>query len=102
MATDIPSVTSLCLSDAVSERTHETTVTFQHPFMLSAFERPQPEGTYRLIVEEVEIPGLSFLAYRRSTTTLCLPALGVVGHTHEMHQVDAAELAQALEADRLL
>lgn len=70
--------------------------------MLKEFERPQPEGTYRVIIEEAEILGLSFLAYRRSATTLCLPALGVTGRTQEMHQVDATELAEALEADQLL
>lgn len=86
----------------MSERMTETTVTFQHPFMLKALDGPQPEGTYRLLVEETEILGLSFLAYRRSGTTLCVPAMGVTGRRQEMHEVDAAELAQALEADQRL
>ena len=85
----------------MSDRTSETTVTFRHPFMLKAFEHPQPEGTYRLIIEEAEILGLSFLAYRRSGTTLCIPALGVSGR-QETYEVDAAELAAALEADQRL
>lgn len=84
----------------MSERVTETTVTFRHPFMLTAFEHPQPEGTYRLIVEEAEILGLSFLAYRRSGTTLCVPALGVTGRRQETYDVDPAELAAVHEADQ--
>lgn len=86
----------------MAERTSETTVTFRHPFMLKEFERPQPEGTYRLIIEESEILGLSFLAFRRSATTLCVPALGVTGQRQETYEVDAAELATALETDQRL
>jgi hypothetical protein len=85
----------------MSERTSETTVTFRHPFMLKEFEHPQPEGTYRLMIEETEILGLSFLAFRRSGTTLCVPAIGVTGQRQETYEVDATELAAAVEADQL-
>jgi hypothetical protein len=88
--------------EVMSERSSETTITFSHPFMLKEFERPQPEGTYRLLIEESEILGLSFLAFRRSGTTLCVPALGVTGGRRETYEVDPAELAAALEADQRL
>jgi hypothetical protein len=42
-------------------RTIETMVTFRHPFGLAAMEATQPAGTYRLVTEEEEIPGLSSL-----------------------------------------
>jgi hypothetical protein len=84
----------------MSERTSETMVTFSHPFMLKAFEAPQPEGTYRVLIQESEISGLSFVAFRRSGTTLCVPAMGVTGQRQETYEVDPAELAAALETDR--
>ena len=82
-------------------RTTDTTVTFRHSFMLKALDRPQPAGTYRLIVEEDEIGGLSFLAFHRTATTLFLPALGAAGQKTESYTVDPAELAAAQEADGL-
>jgi hypothetical protein len=42
-------------------RTTETTVTFRHPFTLTSLDGPQPAGTYRLVTDEEEILGLSFL-----------------------------------------
>lgn len=86
----------------MSERTSETTVTFRHPFMLKEFDRPQPEGTYRLMIAETEILDLSFVAFRRSGTTLCVPAIGVTGQRQETYDVDATELAAAVEADKQL
>jgi hypothetical protein len=84
----------------MSERITETTITFRHPFMLKAFEHPQREGTYRVVIEDAEILGLSFLAFRRSHTTLCVPALGVTGKRQETYEVDPAELAAVYEADQ--
>ena len=51
-------------------RTIETMVTFRHPFVLTALETAQPAGTYRLVTEEEEIPGLSFVAFGRTATML--------------------------------
>ena len=60
-------------------RTTETTVTFARPFRLPPLAAPQPAGTYRLVVDEEEVPGLSFLAYRRTATMLALPAIAPAG-----------------------
>lgn len=81
-------------------RTTETTVSFRHPFMLAPFDRPQPAGTYRLVIDEEEIQGLSFLAYRRTATMLHTPAISsaIIG-AHQVFRVDQAELATALESD---
>ena len=80
-------------------RTIETMVTFRHPFVLAALEATQPAGTYRLVTEEEEIPGLSFVAFRRTATMLHLPALPATGATHQVVSVDPVEWAAVVEAD---
>ena len=82
-----------------SMRTTETTITFRHPFVLTALDAPQPAGAYRLVIEEEEIPGLSFVAFRRTATLLHLPALSTTGGTHQVVQVDPVEWAAVVEAD---
>ena len=83
----------------MSTRTTETLVTFSHPFALSGINGVQLPGTYRVVTEEEQIPGLSFVAYRRHSTTLYLPANPAPGQLREMISVDPAELAAILEAD---
>ncbi|WP_428030156.1 hypothetical protein [Ancylobacter sp.] len=80
-------------------RTRETTVTFSRPFKLSSLDRPQPAGTYRLVIDEEEVPDITFLAYRRSATMLHTPSIEGVGRAKEVFMVSSAELAKALEAD---
>jgi hypothetical protein len=80
-------------------RTTETTVTFRRPFSQPELEGPQPAGTYRLATDEEEIPGLSFLAFRRVGTILHLPSLATSGRPEQMVQIDAAGLAAAVKAD---
>ncbi|TAJ42206.1 MAG: hypothetical protein EPO55_02940 [Reyranella sp.] len=83
----------------MSVRTTETTVTFRRPFSLAALDDLQPAGTYRLTIDEEEIPGLSFAAFHRTATILHLPAVSVLTSKSEAVPVDAAELATAFEAD---
>ena len=80
-------------------RTTETTVTFRRPFTLPEFERPQPAGTYRLVTDEEEISGLSFVAFRRVGTMLRLPSLATSGGPEQMISIDAKDLAAAPTAD---
>jgi hypothetical protein len=81
-------------------RTTETTVTFRRPFMLSALDCPQPAGTYRLVTEEEQIEGLSFVAFQRVATLLHTPAISArSGGTHQVFVVDLVELETALKAD---
>ena len=80
-------------------RTTETTVTFRHSFALAGQETEQPPGTYRLVTEEEEIPGLSFVAFRRTATLLHLPALLATSDTHQVVSVDPVEWAAVVEAD---
>lgn len=83
----------------MSTRTRETTITFSRPFQLSVIDRVQPAGTYRLVIDEEEIPDITFLAYRRSATMLHTPAIGSPGSSSQVFRVSSEELAKALEAD---
>jgi hypothetical protein len=73
---------------------------FKHGFILSAFDKPQPPGTYRLVTVDNEIDGLSFVAYRRTSTVLHLPALSSNAYRHQAYEVDRDELEAALRTDR--
>ncbi|RXF69223.1 hypothetical protein [Hansschlegelia zhihuaiae] len=84
----------------MATRTTETTVTFERSFDLTAIEERLPPGTYRLVIDEDEILGISFLAYRRTATMLQTPALPVRGGRIQSHLVDHADLEAAIEADR--
>lgn len=83
----------------MSIRTTDTTVTFRRPFILAAIDGAQPAGTYRLVTEEEQIPGLSFVAFRRVATLLHLPANPTPGSTRQVVDVLPDELAAALVAD---
>jgi hypothetical protein len=74
-------------------------VTFSRPFALTGMDGVQPPGTYLVVTEEEQIPGLSFIAFQRLRTTLHLPANPAPGQTRQLIAVDPAELAAALEAD---
>ncbi len=75
-------------------------MTFHRPFTLKALDGPQPAGTYRLVVDEDEILGVSILAYHRVATMLETPALAARAGTVQSHAVDPADLNGALDADR--
>ena len=57
-----------------------------------------PAGTYRVDVEEEQIDGLSFLAYRRLATFIRVPVAGRGDCTQSL-LVDPKELEQALARD---
>ena len=77
----------------------ETTVTFRRPFTLAALDGVQPAGTYRLVAEEEEIAGLSFVAFRRVATLLHVPANPAPGDTSQVLLILPDELAEALAED---
>lgn len=80
-------------------RTSETTVTFRRAFTLGSVDRPQPAGTYRIVMADEELPGVSFLAYRRVATYLHAPALSVAGPKTEVFTITMNELTAALDDD---
>ncbi len=81
-------------------RTSETTVTFRREFTLGSLDHPQPAGTYRIVMTDEELPGVSFLAYRRVATYLHTPALSTSGPTAEVFTITMNELTAALDDDQ--
>ena len=80
-------------------RTTEALVTLSRPFRTSGLDRVQPAGTYRVVTDEEEIVGLSFLAFRRTATMLHVPAIGTSSAVRQIVSIDPAELDAILEAD---
>jgi hypothetical protein len=80
-------------------RSTETTVTFRHPFFLAEIGSQQPAGEYRIVIDEDEIQGLSFLAFQRIATLLHMPAIGSRKGPDQVVAVDHHALARALERD---
>lgn len=83
----------------LSMRSTETEVTFTQPFHLEALVEPQEAGTYRLVVDEELIEGLSFPAYRRVATHLEIPPISVATGTRQRLQVSYEEILHALALD---
>jgi hypothetical protein len=73
-------------------------VTFRHVFTLKGLESPVPPGTYRVDIEEEQIDGLSFLAYRRLATFIRVPVAGRSDAIQSL-LVDPKELERALVRD---
>lgn len=82
------------------DRSTESEIIFRRPFTLRAVGTALPAGTYRLIVDEEMLQGLSFPAWRRVATMLFTPALGQEGGPQQIFTVDGDELDAALQADQ--
>jgi hypothetical protein len=80
-------------------RTTRVSVTFTRPFSLGDVDGIQPAGTYRIETLEVTLDNLSFLAYRRVSTTIQLPAVGTASSRRQVVDIDPLELERALQAD---
>ena len=76
-------------------RTTRKSITFDHPFSLTAVDKLQPAGTYAVDIDEELIEGLSFLAYRRVATTIYLPLIQGSHGSVQAIRVDPQELATA-------
>lgn len=83
----------------MTERTTETEITFTHPFHLDSLSESLEAGTYRLVVDEELIEGLSFTAYRRVATHLEIPAISVAMARRQFLQVSPGEIEKALARD---
>ncbi|KJF67663.1 hypothetical protein [Rhizobium nepotum] len=81
------------------ERITETEITFTHPFRLEALSELLGAGTYRLVVDEELIEGLSFTAYRRVATHLEIPAISIAVARRQFLQVSSTEIDEALALD---
>lgn len=83
----------------MTERTTQTEITFTHPFRLESLSEPLEAGTYRLVIDEELIEGLSFTAYRRVATHLEIPAISVAMARRQFLQVSPGEIDEALALD---
>lgn len=83
----------------MTERTTENLVTFRHPFMLRAMDELQPPGTCRIEIVEEQIDTLSFVANRRVSTTINLPAVGTASLHRQVVAIAPEELEAALKQD---
>jgi hypothetical protein len=84
---------------AVHERTTRKSVTFLHPFSLAGIDEKLDAGTY--IVETLEelIEGLSFIAYRRVSTTIMTAGKGYSQGARQVVTIDPRDLEAAQEQD---
>lgn len=83
----------------MSTRTSESTVTFKRPFVLAGLDEVLPAGDYSLETEEELVDGISYAAYRRTSTVLRLPAKSGPSHLTRALTVDPDELDAAVERD---
>ena len=83
----------------MNERTTRESVTFLHPFSLAGIEEILEPGTY--IVETLEelIQGLSFVAYRRVSTTIVTADKGYGQAVRQVITIDPRDLEAAQEHD---
>ncbi len=90
-------------------RTIETTVTFSRPFLMPSLPGHQPAGTYRLVMDDLEIgldglgnadgSGNVFINRKRLATQLHVPALSMFKIARKIVDISDAELTMAIEAD---
>ncbi len=88
----------------LEQRTRSSTLTFDKPFRITDVDGELPPGRYIVETTEEPIDGLSFVAYRRLSTTIALPAVGADRPPHramskQIVTVDPKELDAALAND---
>lgn len=81
-------------------RSSRSTVTFANRFVLSGYPGDLPAGNYEILVEEEQLLGISFDAYRRTATYLVVQGkAGQAGRT-EMRATTESDLNAALRRDQ--
>jgi hypothetical protein len=83
-------------------RTINTTVKFHNAFSLSGLDGVQPPGRYAVSADEEEIIGLNSIGWRRTGTSIRLPAIDVDSGMQQVHMVSPVDLEHALTRDLLL
>jgi hypothetical protein len=81
-------------------RVTRSLVEFSHPFRLGGVDGMQPPGTYDVETVEEQLGGLSFVAYRRISTTIALHGSTIATASRQLTAIDPADLAAALDRDR--
>lgn len=70
-----------------------------HPFSLVGVDGVQPVGTYTIETVEETLDNLSFVAYRRVSTTIVVPAVGAVTRQRQVVPIDPRDLEAAQKRD---
>jgi hypothetical protein len=83
----------------VHERTTRKSVTFLHPFSLAGVDEKLEAGTYVVETLEEAIEGLSFIAFRRVSTTIEIAAKGYGPVARQVVAIDPRDLEAAQERD---
>lgn len=85
----------------MSTRTTHRNFQFQSAFRLPGLARDNPPGVYHVTVEEEEMHGLSFVAYRTVLAHLQIPALGTTAGSIEHVPICMDDLEDCVLDDRL-
>lgn len=85
----------------MDQKTTRRIVTFDHPFALSGVDDKLDAGKYIVETCEEVIEGLSFVAYRRVSTTMIKPHAIYGEAVRQLFEIDPADLEHALRSDAL-
>jgi hypothetical protein len=83
----------------VGERKTCKSVEFLRPFWLPGVDGMQPPGTYDVETIEEQLDGLSFVAYRRLSTTISLRGSTAATVSRQLTDIDPADLKAALDRE---
>lgn len=83
----------------MNERTTRKSVTFLHPLSLAGIDEILEAGTYIVETLEEVIEGLSFVAYRRVSTTIVTAGKGYGPGARQVITIDPRDLEAAQERD---
>jgi hypothetical protein len=83
----------------MADRITREAVTFLHPFRLAGVEDAQPAGAYTVETIEEPIGDLSFIAYRRTSTTIVLTSERFGPGSRQVVTIDPLDLQAARERD---
>jgi Flp pilus assembly protein TadB len=84
----------------MSDRTTLETVSFHHPFSLTATDDPISAGSYVVETIEETIEGATFVGYRRISTTITIASKSYGGAARQVIEIDPVELENALKCDK--
>lgn len=82
------------------DRTTRETVTFLHPFSLTAADDPIRAGTYVVETLEETIEGVTFVGYRRVSSTITIASKSYGAAVRQVIEIDPLELEIALKLDK--
>jgi hypothetical protein len=83
------------------ERMTRKTVDFKHPFSLAGIGHMLAAGTYLIETHEEMIEGLSFVAFRRVSTTIEIPDKMYGRTSRQIVAIDPTNLEAAQKLDEI-